>query len=148
MQECLSINWPFAKYSLDKRVRVVNSNEVRIVKVSAPPQKNCWECSLEARMAKASCHQTSSKWEHTTSHPPTHWDVQCSLKMWLLGIALHIQLDLCQCCWERHYLYFANLLLMISALMFPQSSSGPESFLALFAWHWNPFQMVCLNVVL
>ena len=57
MQECLqrlSINCAFAKYSLDNRVRVVNSNEVRIVKVSAPPQKNGGECSrveVEVRMA-------------------------------------------------------------------------------------------------
>ena len=39
----------FAKYSLDKRLQVVNSNEVRIVKVIGAAQRNGRECKQRGK---------------------------------------------------------------------------------------------------
>ena len=75
MQECLrlSINWAFAKYSLDNRVRVVNSNEVRIVKVSAQLLKRMGENAAERRGGGSEDGQdTKPPQMRANTHPPTH----------------------------------------------------------------------------
>ena len=66
--QCLSINWAFAKYSLDNSwVRVVNSNEVRIVEVSAQLLKR--KCTRATLGGSEDGQPTSPK---ESTYPPTH----------------------------------------------------------------------------